>query len=47
MSMYVEQYEKDEIDINAADALKDLNRVALVLCNIKGFFGTEEPTVIT
>ena len=45
--MYIEQYEKDKIDMNAADALKDLIRVALDLCDIKGFLGTEEPTVIT
>ena len=47
MRMYIEQYEKENIDMNAADALKDLIRVALDLCDIKGFLGTEEPTVIT
>ena len=45
--MYVEQYEPEKIDANAADALADLIRVALDLCDIKGFLGTEEPTVIT
>ena len=45
--MYIEQYEKDKIGMVAADALADLIRVALDLCDIKGFLGTEEPTVIT
>lgn len=45
--MYIEQYEPEKIDMVAADALADLIRVALDLCDIKGFLGTEEPTVIT
>mgnify|MGYP005849042801 CR=1 FL=1 len=45
--MYIEQYEPKNISMVAADALADLIRVALDLCDIKGFLGTEEPTVIT
>ena len=45
--MYIEQYEPENIDMVAADALAGLVRVALDLCDIKGFVGTEEPTVIT
>jgi phosphoglucomutase len=44
---YFEQYEKDKIGMVASEALKDLIRLALDLCDIKGFLGTEEPTVIT
>jgi len=45
--MYVEQYEPKEINKVASEALADLIRVALDLCDIKGFVGTETPTVIT
>jgi len=45
--MYIEQYEPENIDMLASDALADLVRVALDLCDIKGYIGTEEPTVIT
>lgn len=45
--MYIEQYEPEKIGEVAAEALSDLIRVALDLCDIKGFLGTEEPTVIT
>lgn len=45
--MYIEQYEPEKIDMVASEALADLIRVALDLCDIKGFVGTEEPTVIT
>lgn len=45
--MYIEQYEPEKIGMVAADALKDLIRVALDLSDLKGFLGTEEPTVIT
>lgn len=45
--MYIEQYEPKNIDMLASDALSGLVRVALDLCDIKGFVGTEEPTVIT
>jgi hypothetical protein len=45
--MYIEQYEPEKIGMLASDALADLVRVALGLCDIKGFIGTEEPTVIT
>lgn len=45
--MYIEQYEPTSIDQVASEALGDLIRVALDLCDIKGFVGTEEPTVIT
>jgi phosphoglucomutase len=45
--MYIEQYEPENIKMNASDALAGLVRVALDLCDIKGFCGTEEPTVIT
>lgn len=45
--MYIEQYEPKTIDMNVTDALKDLVTVALELCDIKTFCGTETPTVIT
>jgi phosphoglucomutase len=45
--MYIEQYEPEKIDTLASEALGGLVRVALDLCGIKGFIGTEEPTVIT
>jgi phosphoglucomutase len=45
--MYIEQYEPEKIDSVASEALADLIRIALDLCDIKGFCGTEEPTVIT
>ncbi|GAX13287.1 phosphoglucomutase [Fistulifera solaris] len=45
--MYIEQYEPEKIDMVASEALSDLIRIALDLCDIKGFVGTEEPTVIT
>ena len=44
--MYIEQYEPEKIDMLASDALDELVQVALKLCDIKGFVGTEEPTVI-
>jgi len=47
--MYIEQYEpsKDKLGIAVADALSELVTVALSLCDIKTFCGTETPTVIT
>jgi phosphoglucomutase len=45
--MYIEQYEPEKIDMLASEALTELVRVALDLSDIKGFIGTEEPTVIT
>jgi len=45
--MYIEQYEPTTIDNNVTDALKDLVDIALGLCDIKTFCGTETPTVIT
>merc|ERR1712228_818141 len=45
--MYIEQYEPKVIDMVTSEALEELVRVALELCDIKGFLGTEEPTVIT
>jgi phosphoglucomutase len=45
--MYIEQYEPLKIDQVASEALSGLIRVALDLCDIQGFLGTEEPTVIT
>merc|ERR1712151_912117 len=41
--MYIEQYEPDKtkLDLVVADALKDLVEVALELCDIKTFCGTE------
>jgi len=45
--MYIEQYEPENISMSVADALKDLIAVALELCDIKTFCGTETPTVIT
>lgn len=45
--MYIEQYEPKKIQAVASEALAGLVRVALDLCAIKTFIGTEEPTVIT
>lgn len=47
--MYIEQYQSDKskLDSKVSDALKDLVKVALELCDIKTFCGTETPTVIT
>merc|ERR1719437_238428 len=39
--MYIEQYEPTEIGKNVSEALGDLVKIALELCNIKGFCGTE------
>jgi phosphoglucomutase len=47
--MYIEQYQPDKskLGMKVSDALEDLVKVALELCDIKGFCGTETPTVIT
>jgi len=47
--MYIEQYQSDKnkLDSKVSDALKELVKVALELCDIKTFCGTETPTVIT
>lgn len=47
--MYIEQYEpsKDKLDLPVAEALEELVKIALQLCDIKTFCGTETPTVIT
>jgi phosphoglucomutase len=47
--MYIEQYQPDKskLDMVVSVALSELTQVALQLCDIKGFCGTETPTVIT
>ena len=45
--MYIEQYEPNDATKNVGDALAELIQVALGLCAIKEFVGTDEPTVIT
>merc|ERR1711903_307512 len=47
--MYIEQYisDSDRLDLDVAAALEDLVKIALELCDIKTFCGTETPTVIT
>jgi phosphoglucomutase len=45
--MYIEQYEPTNIDMLVSEALQDLVKIALDLCDIKGFCGTDTPTVIT
>jgi len=45
--MYIEQYEPKKIDLDVTSALEELVKIALSLCDIKGFCGTETPTVIT
>jgi phosphoglucomutase len=45
--MYIEQYETEKLDLPVATALKELTAIALELCDIKTFCGTETPTVIT
>jgi phosphoglucomutase len=45
--MYIEQYEPDNISMTVSEALTDLITVALDLCDIKTFCGTETPTVVT
>ncbi|KAL3937670.1 MAG: hypothetical protein SGBAC_007271 [Bacillariaceae sp.] len=45
--MYIEQYERENIDMVASEALNGLVKVALELSAIKTYVGTDEPTVIT
>jgi len=45
--MYIEQYEAEKLDLPVATALEELTKIALELCDIKTFCGTETPTVIT
>jgi len=45
--MYIEQYEPEKLDMPVAEALEELTKIALSLCDIKTFCGTETPTVIT
>ncbi|KAL3917055.1 MAG: hypothetical protein SGILL_004892 [Bacillariaceae sp.] len=45
--MYIEAYEPEKIEAVASEALSGLVRIALDICDMKGFIGTEEPTVIT
>jgi phosphoglucomutase len=45
--MYIEQYESEKLDLPVATALEELTKIALELCDIKTFCGTETPTVIT
>ena len=45
--MYIEQYEPANIDMVTSEALEELVKIALELCDIKTFCGTETPTVIT
>lgn len=45
--MYIEQYERENIDMVASEALNGLVKVALELSAIKIYVGTDEPTVIT
>jgi len=45
--MYIEQYEPKNLGMTVASALEELTSIALSLCDIKTFCGTETPTVIT
>lgn len=45
--MYIEQYEPTNIDQVASEALAELIRIALDVSDLKGFLGTDTPTVIT
>jgi phosphoglucomutase len=45
--MYIEAYESDKLDSPVASALEELTKIALDMCDIKTFCGTETPTVIT
>jgi len=45
--MYIEQYETENLNMTVASALEELTKIALELCDIKTFCGTETPTVIT
>jgi len=45
--MYIEQYESEKLDQTVSSALEELTKIALDLCDIKTFCGTETPTVIT
>jgi len=47
--IYLEKYvsEPEQIDMLSSDALSDLVPFALELCKIKGFCGTDVPSVIT
>lgn len=45
--VYVERYEKDQLDLETADAVKSLIKIALDQSKMKEFTGREKPTVIT
>jgi len=45
--LYLEKYNKDEIDLDVALALKDIITDALEACKIAEITGMKEPTVIT
>eukprot|EP00924_Labyrinthula_sp_SR-Ha-C_P001034 maker-scaffold_7-snap-gene-11.56-mRNA-1 protein AED:0.03 eAED:0.03 QI:147/1/1/1/0.75/0.6/5/177/578 len=45
--MYLEKYEQENLDMETAEALKDLVDLALSTSNIVALTGREEPTVIT
>jgi phosphoglucomutase len=45
--MYIEQYEPTNIGMVASEALAELISIALELSGLKGFLGTDVPTVIT
>jgi phosphoglucomutase len=47
--LYIEQYQSDttKLNVKVSDALEELIQVALDLCKIKKYCGTDVPTVIT
>ncbi|KAL3895381.1 MAG: hypothetical protein SGARI_007467, partial [Bacillariaceae sp.] len=42
---YIEAYKPEKIEAVASEALSGLVRIALDICDMKGFIGTEEPTI--
>jgi len=45
--LYIEQYDAEKLGQSVGAALEELTTIALSLCDIKTFCGTETPTVIT
>ena len=45
--IYLEKYSKDQLDVDPAEALKDIAAKALAVSDIHNLTGRAEPTVIT
>lgn len=47
LRIYIERYEKVHIDLPLCEAIQDLARLALALCDVERITGRTQPTVIT